>query len=61
MYARILRDERRGFDMLTIANSGVRRTHRPTSFHAAVMATAQPKRSAAHAAAAAPSVDRSAI
>lgn len=47
--------------MLTIANSGVRRTHRPTSFHAAVMAAAQPKRSAAHAAAAAPSVDRSAI
>ena len=42
--------------MLTIANSGVRRTHRPTSFRAAVMAPR--KRSAARRAAAAPSVDR---
>lgn len=48
--------------MLTIANRGVRRTHRPTSFRAAAMAAAQPKRSAAHAdAAAAASVVRSAI
>lgn len=48
--------------MLTIANRGVRRTHRPTSFRAAAMAAAQPKRSAAHDdAAAAPSVVRSAI
>lgn len=49
--------------MLTIANSGVRRTHRPMSFRAAAMAIAtQPKRRAAHAhAAATPSADRSAI
>lgn len=49
--------------MLTTVNCGVRRTRRPSSFRAAAMAIAtQPKRGAAHAdAAAAPSVDRSAI
>lgn len=49
--------------MLITVNSDVRRTHRPSSFRAAAMAiAAQPKHRAAHAdAAAAPSVDRSAI